>query len=93
MHASRMGGVRLGAWCKLLIKICYSTRFPVVKTAVPARAGRPGLVGKNLRTHLSTDAVDFPEDRGMNHLPRESAASREFFEHYKRDASGQRAPR
>jgi hypothetical protein len=93
MHAKRIRATSLGATRNPLNTRREKTAFPMAKnTSLPVPGGT-GTAGKNLRTHLSTDAVDFREDRGMKHLPRDPAAAREFLEHYKRDALGQRAAR
>ena len=62
--------------------------FPVRLWKPLAGDGRPAGTRKYLLTHLSTVAVDFFETHGMKYLAHESAAEREFLEHYKCDASG-----
>jgi hypothetical protein len=91
MHAKRAAGTSFYMRRKSMFRHAIVALFPV---------GRGGSIpvwpasrtkGKNLRTQLSTDPVDFPEGRRMKDLALDPAVGREFFEHYKSDASGQRA--
>ena len=93
MHASGVGGATAVKCRKALNSELYCTPFPVALRHRSARQKPSGAVRKNLRTHLSTGAVDFAESRALKHLASTTAAARECLEHYKSDASGQRVPR
>ena len=87
MHARGIAGSGGIPLHKLLILQNKISLFPV---RLAARV--PGLASqlptrKNLRTYLSTEAVDFFETHGMKHLALDFAIQREFLEHYKSDAS------
>jgi hypothetical protein len=83
MHARGIGDAVRIAHRNLLIISDKKESSPVGRqTCVPGSASR-ATTRKNLRTHLSTAAVDFFETHGMKHLAPDFAIQREFLEHYK----------